>query len=96
MRECSEALIWFFILGFRFYSYANVLLGLQNSDFGFGYSFYLLLVTISIDAGLFHNSYEFTLIDLSITIFVELVDHSLQLIITKILLHLSSDTTQVS
>ena len=50
----------------------------------------------SIYASLFHNIEELLLVDFSISILVELVDHGLQFIIAEVFAQFSGDSSQVS
>ena len=48
------------------------------------------------EVGLAHDAHELVLVDLTISIFVELINHGLELIITQIFLHLTCDSAQIS
>ena len=54
---------------------------------------WLLKVSVSVDACLFHDGQELSFTYLTITVLIELIDHSLELIIAQVLLHLSSNST---
>ena len=45
---------------------------------------------------MFHNGEELSLVDLAVTILVELVDHGLQLVVVEVLLHLAGHTAKVT
>ena len=49
----------------------------------------------SVNGGLFHDGQELSFTDLAVAILVELIDHSLQLVVIEVLLHLTSHTSQV-
>ena len=50
----------------------------------------------SVDAGLFHNAEEFVFTDLAVSIFVKLVDHGLELVVTQVLAEFTRNSTQIA
>ena len=52
-------------------------------------------VGISVDARLLHDGQELSLTYLTISVLVELIDHRLELVIRKVLLHLAGNSAKV-
>ena len=63
---------------------------------GFVWHKSLLKITRSVDAGHLHDSQELLLVDLTVAVLVELVDHGGELLVGKVLSELASNSAQVS